>query len=99
MEFDFHCRPGDVFVHAELQGAPVTLVKAREPGAPVPPLSVAQVMPVAKLSVAWVFEGPDMARGKARWDGGFLRCPADWRSRLRTQEPGAQARGVPRSAG
>lgn len=36
-------RQGDVFVHAELQGAPVTIVKNADPSRPVPPLTISQV--------------------------------------------------------
>lgn len=37
-----HMRKGDVFVHADLQGAPVTVIKNADPASPVPPLTISQ---------------------------------------------------------
>lgn len=39
------CRKGDIFVHADLQGAPVTIIKSPDPATPVPPLTISQASP------------------------------------------------------
>jgi hypothetical protein len=36
------CRKGDIFVHADLQGAPVTIIKSADPATPVPALTISQ---------------------------------------------------------
>jgi hypothetical protein len=36
------CRKGDVFIHADLQGAPVTIIKSPDAATSVPPLTISQ---------------------------------------------------------